>query len=144
MGRVEEIAKEVDDGRQSGQQHKIAAAAESGRVGRPVRSTDMHNMHRALGPVDRPGRPKDPDCKQLNSRLNSVGRLGRPEGRSVDPPVDRQSGLGEILLLRNSGYLRLLFNSRVCDLESACEKVLAKALLHSKRLIAIVRIFLVI
>ena len=52
MGRVEEIAKEVDDGRQSGQQQKIAAAAESGRVGRPVRSTDMHNMHRALG-----GRP---------------------------------------------------------------------------------------
>ena len=49
MGRVdEEIAKEVDDGRQSGQQQKIAAA-ESGRVGRPDRSTDMHNMHRALG-----------------------------------------------------------------------------------------------
>ena len=40
MGRVEEIAKEVDDGRQSGQQQKTAAAAESGRVSRPVRSTD--------------------------------------------------------------------------------------------------------
>ena len=38
------IAKEIDDGRQSGQQQKIAAAAESGRVGRPVQSTDMHNM----------------------------------------------------------------------------------------------------
>ena len=48
MGRVEEIAKEVNDGRQSEQQQKTAAAAESGRV----RSTDVHSMHRALG-----GRP---------------------------------------------------------------------------------------
>ena len=100
------IAKEIDDGRQSGQQQKIAAAAESGRVGRPDRSTDMHNMHKALG--GRPaGQPKDPDCKEPNSRLNSVGRPGRPEERSVDPPVDRQSGLGQNLLFRK------LRNSRV-------------------------------
>ena len=54
MGSVEEIAKEADDGRQSEQQQKIAAAAESGRVG-PV---DRHAQHaqglrRSTGPVDR-------------------------------------------------------------------------------------------
>ena len=57
MGRVEEIAKEVDDGRQSGQQQKTAAAAESGRAGRPVRSTGRAQsaqvIPRSTGRVDR-------------------------------------------------------------------------------------------
>ena len=43
---VEVIAKEVDNERQRRQQQKIAAAAENRQVGRPARSTDMHNMHR--------------------------------------------------------------------------------------------------
>ena len=43
---VEVIAKEVDNERQRRQQQKIAAAVENRQVGRPARSTDMHNMHR--------------------------------------------------------------------------------------------------
>ena len=43
MGRVEEIAKEVDDGRQSEQQQNQAGS---------VDRSDVHSMHRALG-----GRP---------------------------------------------------------------------------------------
>ena len=52
MGRVEEIAKEVDDGRQSEQQQKTAAAAESGRaVDR--RAQHAQRLERSTGPVDR-------------------------------------------------------------------------------------------
>jgi len=63
---------------------------------------------------------------------------------SVDRPVDRQSGLGEILLFRKSGYLRAAIVFRVCILEKILEKEKAGALLHSKRLLAIVIFFLVL
>ena len=84
MGRVEEIAKEVDDGRQSGQQQKIAAAAESGRAG-PV---DRHAQHaqglrRSTGPVDR---------KTLTVRPELSVKFGRPGG-STGEEVGRPSRL---------------------------------------------------
>ena len=48
--------------KEKGQQQETAAAAENRLVGRPARSTDMHDMHRILGGRSG-GRPKDPDCK---------------------------------------------------------------------------------
>ena len=116
---VEVIAKELDDERRRKQQKKKAAAAEQ--------------ACRSIGPVDRRAqraqdqravdRPVDRNTLTVSAQLSVV--CGRPAGRpgwmSVDRPVDRQSGLGEILLFRKPGYLRLLFNSKVCDLESTCE-----------------------
>ena len=74
MGRVEEIAKEVDDGRQSGQQQKTAAAAESGRVGRPVRSTDVHKVHKSFR-----GRPAGSTGRAQSAQVipRSTGRVDR-------------------------------------------------------------------
>ena len=90
------IAKEIDDERQRDRQ-EIAAAAEVSRVGRPGRSTDVHNVHRALG--GRPARSTAmPDCRNLtlgfsgstgpvdrmcclqrtHSRVSWVDRHGRP------------------------------------------------------------------
>ena len=43
----------------------------------------MHNVHKGVA-VDR--------LKVPNSRLGTVDRYGRPGPRSVDRPVDRQSG----------------------------------------------------
>ena len=53
IGRVEEIAKEIDDGRQSGQQQKIAAAAESGRGPVDRHAQHAQGLRRSTGPVDR-------------------------------------------------------------------------------------------
>jgi len=79
-----------------GQRQEIAATTEDRRAGRPGRSTDVHSMHRVLS--GRPaGRPK---CclQEPNSRVFWVDRWVNRK-RSVDLPVDRQSGLGEKLLL---------------------------------------------
>ena len=59
----------------------------------------------------------DDERQETVSAQLSVGHPGdRPVDRgtrSVDRPVDRQSGSGENLLFQKSVYLRLLFNSRV-------------------------------
>ena len=100
------IAKEVDDERQKRQWQEIAAAAEIRRVGRPGRSTDVHNMHR--GWSGRPARSTampdwqtpslgfygstDPvDRKTLTDKPQLSGFLGRPSRstgirKSVDRP----------------------------------------------------------
>jgi len=117
---VEVIAKEVDDERRREQQQRIAAA-EKQVVGRPARSTDMHSMHRvrerltampdckcptlcwAPGrppgrPVEESGRPPGRPHEETVSAQLSVGHPGDRPGdqgkRSVDRPVDRQSGAG--------------------------------------------------
>ena len=102
------IAKEVDDERQKGQQQEIAAAAEK-QAGRSTGPVDRHAQH-AQGPeaVDR---PVDRSSLTGSAQLSVV--FGRPRWRSVDQPVDRQSGLDENLLLRKSGYLSLMLFSRV-------------------------------
>ena len=99
------IAKEVDDERQRDSSRKIAEIAEVRRVGRPARSTDVHNMHRgwsgrparstampdwqiptlgfsgSTGPVDR---------KTLTDKPQLSGFLGRPtRSTGIRRSVDR-------------------------------------------------------
>ena len=96
---------------------KIAAIAEN-QAGRSTGPVDRHARHaQGSEAVDR---PVDRNTLTVSVQLSVVfGRpTGRPEWRSVDQPVDRQSGLGENLLFRKSGYLRLLLILGF----SACEK----------------------
>ena len=132
---VEVIAKKVDDERQ---QQEIAAAAEK-QAGRSTGPVDRHAQH-AQGPeaVDR---PVDRNSLTGSAQLSVVfGRpTGRPRWRSVDQPVDRQSGLGSAVT--EIWVFKAVVNFLgLC----ACEKDFAGNLLHSKRLLAIVNIFLVI
>ena len=114
------IAEEVDDEDEGKQQQKTASAAESGRVGRPVRSTDVHNVHSGVDgrpAVDRseeeklsvsfgrPTRSTDLEKAKLSARIGRPARstdqkkLSLSKYRSTGP-VDRSTGLGKKLLLR--------------------------------------------
>ena len=88
-GAVEDCQGVYDERRRNSGQEE-AAAAEKTVVGRPDRSTDVHQMHR-IASVDRCrlqssrldfGRPDRSTgeglCKQPNSLFVSVDRLGRP------------------------------------------------------------------
>ena len=85
-----------DDERKRGQQQEIAEAAEkqAGRSTGQVGPVDRHAQH-ARGP-DAVDRPVDRNSLTVSAQLSVVfGRpTGRPRWRSVDQPVDRQSGLG--------------------------------------------------
>ena len=130
------IAEEVDDEDVGKQQQKKAATAEQAQ-----RSTD---------PVDRtctactgseigrpPGRPKSLTVSTQLSVGHPVDRWkGRSTARSTDKRVRAASADLKICL-----YLRGWLFSRVCILVKILEKEKVGALLHSKRLLAIVIIF---
>ena len=162
MGRVEEIAKEVDDGRQSEQQQKTGSSRiRQGRSTGPVdrRAQHAQSFGRSTGPVDRsaltagtnsrvfwvdrPGRPEGTDCNQPNSRVFWVDRSGRPEeevGSRSTVPVDRQSGFW----VKSADPLYEVFKPMlILGLRITGKRDSKGVLLHSKRPRAIVIIFLI-
>ena len=122
-GRVEESRRSPKQ-----QQQKTAAAAELGIVGRPVRSTDVHKVHRSFR-----GRPAGstgkPDCN------NQTLCLFRSTGKEVGRPVRSTDGRvwAKICCSANCGTAGIKgcwVVSRVYHLQ----KKKLRALLHSKRL----------
>ena len=79
---LSKIAEEVDDKSRRRQQQKPVAAAVLAEVGRPVRSTDVHSVHRSQA-VDRSGRPTG----RPNLRAELVDRPGRPTWKKTKPTV---------------------------------------------------------
>ena len=94
----EEVVEEVDDAVKESAAIGISRRTvdhpvdrpQQQQIGRSVRSTDVHNMHRGVA-IDRRRRAVDRPVDRLkvpNSRSGTVNRCLR----SVDRPVDRQSG----------------------------------------------------